>query len=174
MEKTYYDYEYMTVTVNSKTMRETVERYNSLGWEVDGQEIGMIRSALTFKRDRNIKNKDQLNRLQRRIDDGADSVKNLEKGKKKGTAVFASIFGSLAALMFGGGMSLIMFNPPEVSPAFIGGLALGVIGAGIATLAYPIYKIFVKKKTAKNNLLIERKKDELADLWREAKLVASN
>jgi len=168
-QNNYRNYEYLNIMVNNKSVNETVNRYASLGWEIDRQDEGFNKTTLTFRRERSIKNKEQLNRLQIRIEDGANGIKELERSKKKGASIFAGVYGSIAAVIFGGGMSLVMFSFDPVSmPAVIGGIALGVFGGVLAALTYPIFQKAVKKKTAKVNTIIEKKRDEIADLCQEA------
>ncbi|MCL2752163.1 MAG: hypothetical protein FWE62_05350 [Firmicutes bacterium] len=168
MEQAYRNYEYMTLTADRQDANETANRYASLGWELDGQENGVFQTALTFKRERNITNKDRLNRLQLRIEDCADGIDRLERSKTQKASMMLTISGVLFALIFGGGMSLAILNPPAASLVFIGGIVLGVIGLGLGALIYPFYRGFIKKNTAKIDPLIEKKKDDLADLCQEA------
>jgi len=169
-QNNYRNYEYMTKTADSRTVSEIANRYSSLGWELDRQERGLIFTTLTFKRDRNIKNKDQLNRLQLRIEDGVNGIVYMEESKTRGATIFSLVIGIFAALMFGGGMSLIMFNadPMTASWQVIVGFVLGIVGGAIAAVVYPLYRKAVARKTAKTNPLIEKKRDEIADLCGEA------
>lgn len=60
------------------------------------------------------------------------TINNLQRAKTLGASVFSYIFGCIAALLLGGGMSLIMLNQNNFA-AFVGGIALGI--AGIALCA---------------------------------------
>jgi len=172
-QNNYRNYEYMTVSTGIRNANETADRYSSLGWEIDGRQDGLLGTMLTFKRDRNIKGKEQLNRLQARIEDNMNGIRCLEESKKRGSMIFALALGIIAALIFGGGMSLIMFNAaPVVVWAIITGVGLGVIGAGLAGINYPIFNKLVERKTAKINPVIEKKRDEIFDLCQEAHGIA--
>jgi len=173
-QNNYRSYEYMTKTAGSREAGEIINRYESLGWELDRHADGLLLTTLTFKRDRNINNKSQLNRLQLRIEDAGNEIVYLEESKTKGATIFSLAAGIFGALTFGGGMSLIMFNADPVSwGAVIGGTVLGVVGGAIAAVVYPIYKRLIRKKTAKINPRIEEKRDEIADLCQEAYLMNS-
>jgi len=168
-QNNYRNYEYMTKVTDSRSVNEVANRYSSLGWEPDGQQRGLLYTTLTFKRDRGVKNKEQLNRLQARIEDGVNGIAYMEESKTKNALITSLAIGIFAALMFGGGMSLIMFNAaPLVLAALIGGIALGIVGGAVAAIVYPLYKKMVRSKTAKTDPLIEKKRDEIADLCQEA------
>ncbi len=71
-----------------------------------------------------------------------DTLKELDRKVRRPADVFAYIFGSVAALIMGAGMSLIMTDISE----FIGmeeplayGLVIGIVGMLLALANYPIY-----------------------------------
>jgi len=167
-QNNYRDYEYMALTTDKRNANEIANRYASLGWELDSRSGYLLSAALTFKRERNVRNKDKLNRLQLRIEDCSEGIDRLERSKARNASMMLIISGIIFALIFGGGMSLVMLNPPAASFMFISGIVLGVTGLGLGASIYPLYRKFVKKNTAKINPLIEKKKDDLADLCQEA------
>ena len=81
--------------------------------------------------------------------ESANKIKYLEKGNKKGATIFASIFGSMAALIFCGGVSLVMSNPVAAVTEFIGGIVLGIVGLSLCAVNIPIYRKLVKRNTTK-------------------------
>jgi len=93
----------------------------------------VINGILLYERERG-KNQKHVNDL-----------KHLEKANKKGATIFASIFGSMAALIFIGGVSLVMSNPIAAVAEFIGGIVLGVVGLSLCAVNIPIYRKLVRK-----------------------------
>lgn len=72
-----------------------------------------------------------------------DELRALDKKVKRPAAIFAYIFGSIAAIVMGAGMSLVMTDVGSLAgmtDSMIPGIAIGVIGMGLALLNYPIYK----------------------------------
>lgn len=72
-----------------------------------------------------------------------DELKALDRKVKKPANVFAYTFGTVAALIMGAGMSLIMTDIAAtigLSGPMIPGLVLGVLGMGMAIATYPIYQ----------------------------------
>jgi hypothetical protein len=78
----------------------------------------------------------------------------------------ALVFGVIGTLMLGCGMSLIMTDLPERlgisgDAAMMIGIAVGIVGGILASLAYPIYNTIVKAKRKKLAPEIIRLTDEL-------------
>ena len=84
-----------------------------------------------------------------------DALKKLDAKVKKPANVFAYVFGSVAAIIMGSGMSLVMTDIGEtigVADAMIPGVVIGIIGMLMAIINYPVYKKFLasrRKKYAK-------------------------
>lgn len=163
-------YDYKTVETSRYAAAEVVDCYENLGWELSNNGGGSLPGAtLNFKRNRKVKNKDQLNRIQVRMDDAIESIKIFEKGKTKRAITAAIIMGIIGALMFGGGMSICMLLP-LVSDfvSYAAGCILGAGGLGICGLGYLAYVKIRAKKTAEMNILIDKKRDDIAGLCEEA------
>ena len=72
-----------------------------------------------------------------------DELKALDEKVKRSPAVFAYTFGSISAIVMGAGMSLVMTDIGAtigLANVMIPGIAIGVVGLGMAALTYPIYK----------------------------------
>lgn len=72
-----------------------------------------------------------------------DALKELDKKVKKPADLFGWSFGSLAALIMGAGMSLIMTDigaAVGLSATMLPGVAVGVVGMLMAIVNYPVYK----------------------------------
>ncbi len=84
-----------------------------------------------------------------------DALKKLDAKVKKPANVFAYIFGSIAAIIMGSGMSLVMTDIGEtigIADAMIPGVVIGIVGMLMAIINYPVYKKFLasrRKKYAK-------------------------
>lgn len=72
-----------------------------------------------------------------------DALKELDKKVKKPATIFAYTFGTLASLIMGGGMSLIMTDinlAIGLNDPMLPGIVIGVLGMLMAAINYPIYK----------------------------------
>ena len=72
-----------------------------------------------------------------------DSLRRLDAKVKRPANIFAYVFGSISAIIMGGGMSLVMTEIGEMLPAgdpMVIGIVVGVIGLVLAVVNYPIYK----------------------------------
>ena len=74
---------------------------------------------------------------------GLDELKELDKKVKRPANVFAYIFGCLAAIIMGSGMSLVMTDIAEtvgIQNPMLYGIIIGVVGMFMAIVNYPVYK----------------------------------
>lgn len=72
-----------------------------------------------------------------------DELKRLDSKVKAPANTFAYIFGSVAALVMGAGMSLVMTDIGEtigVQNPMIPGIVIGLVGMVMAIVNYPVYK----------------------------------
>lgn len=89
------------------------------------------------------------------------------QSKKKSAGTGASIgVGVLGTLIFGGGLSMCMTL--SGIGFMLGGTALGLIGAGICALAYPLFKKINKKANVSISPIIESEYDKLSDISEQA------
>ena len=81
-----------------------------------------------------------------------DELKALDAKVKKPANVFAYTFGSISAIVMGAGMSLVMTDIGAViglSNAMVPGIAIGIVGMGMALSTYPIYKKMLNSRRKK-------------------------
>lgn len=81
-----------------------------------------------------------------------DALKALDARVKRPANVFGYAYGSIGAIVMGAGMSLIMTDIGTVigvTNAMIPGIAVGIVGMGMALTTYPIYKKILSKRRAK-------------------------
>ena len=72
-----------------------------------------------------------------------DALRALDAKVKRPANVFAYIFGSVAAIIMGAGMSLVMTDigtTLAISDPMIFGVVIGVVGLAMAIANYPIFK----------------------------------
>ena len=91
-----------------------------------------------------------------------DELKALDAKVKKPAKVFAYTYGSASAIVMGAGMSLVMTEVGAVIgiTSMVPGIAIGVVGMGMALSTYPIYKKILngrKKKYAPEILKLSEK-----------------
>ncbi len=95
-----------------------------------------------------------------------DELKALDKKVKRPANVFAYTFGSIAALVMGCGMSLVMTDIGEaigVTEPMVPGIVIGVIGMIMAIANYPIYKRILASRKEKFATQIMALSDKLME-----------
>ena len=93
-------------------------------------------------------------------------LRRLDASTTQAAQTVALIFGVIGTLLLGFGMSLIMTDLSTMlgvaqSLSLILGIAIGVVGGILASLAYPIYNVILKSKRKKLAPEIIRLTDEL-------------
>lgn len=81
-----------------------------------------------------------------------DTLRELDAKVKRPANVFSYIFGSIAAIIMGRGMSLIMTDIAStigLANPMIPGLAIGILGLIMALINYPIYSRILKSRKRK-------------------------
>ena len=162
-EKDFVSYEYRTVSVKAKDQARVMDLYEAFGWEVTGTSPALDGITLSLKRDRHIPHKQELVKLERQAEDKFARIGGLERSKTQGASVFSYIFGCIAALILGGGMSLVMLVEGSI-PALVGGIVLGIIGIVLCGVNYPIYKRLASQKTKALLPVIDETEEKLANL----------
>lgn len=81
-----------------------------------------------------------------------DALKKLDKTVKRPAQVFAYVFGSVAAIVMGSGMSLVMTDLSEtlgILNPMLPGVAIGLVGMAMAIVNYPVYKALLNSRRKK-------------------------
>ena len=99
-------------------------------------------------------------------EDKMTRLRKLDASVTKTAQAVAIVFGVLGTLILGLGMSLIMTDLAEIFGSFRNlampvGIAIGLIGGVLASLAYPIYNAIVRARSKKLAPEIIRLADEL-------------
>jgi hypothetical protein len=159
MEKNnFIGYEYQDVTVKRSMASLYADSYQNFGWELDGtaEPVDKLDSVtMKFKRDRKLRNKAELTRLQRNFDACITEILSLEAQKYIKASVVAYIIGIIGTAFMAGSVFAVTANRiiPCILlaiPAFIGWV-----------LPYFCYHTIVKKKAAEVTPLIDQKYEEV-------------
>ena len=81
-----------------------------------------------------------------------DALRELDSKVKRPANVFAYTFGSISAIVMGAGMSLVMTDIGAIigiTSALVPGIAIGLVGLGMALLTYPMYKGILNSRKKK-------------------------
>ncbi len=81
-----------------------------------------------------------------------DELRGLDAKVKRPANVFAYTFGSIAALVMGSGMSLVMTDVGEklgMAETMTPGIVIGVVGMLMAIVNFPIYKKLLASRRKK-------------------------
>ncbi len=162
--KDFVTYEYMSKMAKTSEQAQVCDMYEAFGWEATStQSNGIGETIISFKRDRKIRHKAELSKLERQASETYDEIRKLESAKTKSANAFSFTFGTFAALVFGGGMSLCMLKTSD-TPSLVGGIVLGIVGAVLCGVNYLAYKSIAQKKTKQTLPLIDEKQEKLANL----------
>lgn len=164
-QPTHSSYEYARTTVASDLVTVTCDCYENLGWELTGSKASQTggSTVLSFRRSRKVRNKAQLVKIQRTMDDLIASIARLEGEKTRKARMRALSLGVAAALVLGVGMCLTM-----VWDAMVPGIVVGVVGIAGCVAAWLLYRSTVERETARVAPSIEAAYDSLATACEEA------
>ena len=159
-------YEYKDITTSRELEGIYADSYPSFGWALDGAVpipiLGISTITLKFKRDRKIRNKAELTRLQRQFEACVSEIMRMEKSKSASASIVAFTVGIIGTACMAGATfsylgSLIPLCIVLAVPGFIGWI-----------LPYFLYNLTYVKKTDKIAPLIEVKYDEIYEVCGKA------
>ena len=104
-ENGYVGFEYMEVPAARSMESMYVDSYTSFGWKFEGSSAGQEgseRIRLKFKRDRKLRNKAELTRLQRQFEACAHEIEALERSKTTAASIAAFSIGLVGSAFLGG------------------------------------------------------------------------
>jgi hypothetical protein len=164
-QNSFVGYEYKEITVSRSMGSVYTDCYENFGWSLEGtsQPIQGISSVtLKFKRDRKIRNKAELTRLQRQLDACIRDVEMLEKSKVTGAAAAAFSLGIAGTAFMAGSVF-----------AYLGGMLvlciiLAVPGFTGWVIPYFVYLALYQKRNAKVTPMIDEKYDEIYEVCEKA------
>lgn len=153
-------YEYHSVTVPHDMEAVYTDGYANFGWTQEGSETHMAPHGsgsidLKFKRDRKIRNKAELTRLQRQFEEFVGEIIALESAKTTAAAIAAYTIGVIGTAFMAGSVFAYIGGPLMLSiilaiPGFLGWIT-----------PYFSYCKIKKDKTARLSPIISQKYDEI-------------
>ena len=166
-------YEYREIQVPRELSSLCLDSYPCFGWEPDPNHAAVPgtsrrRSApggagqrelvtLYFRRNRSIRSKAELTRLQRNFDSCVTELQALERSKTASPLIAALIVALIGTAFLAGSTFAVVADPPILwltvllaIPGFLGWI-----------LPYFLYRRLVRKKTAEIEPLQEQKYDEI-------------
>jgi hypothetical protein len=158
-------YEYKDLSVSRDMESLYADSYPSFGWILEGTSaplLGITYRGLKFKRDRKIRNKAELTRLQRQFESNVKEIENLESSKTTGASIVAFTIGIIGTACMAGSVF-----------AFLGGLiALMIVLAVPAivgwVLPYFCYTKVLKKRIETVTPLIDQQYDAIYEVCEKA------
>ncbi len=163
-EKDFVSYEYMTKQVKANEQTKIIDMYEAFGWETTATTSTINGNLnISFRRNRKQPHKQELNKLQRQAEEMHNNINHLNCAKTSAANIFAYTFGIIAALILGGGMSMVMTIKNNI-PVMIGGIILGILGIILCCINYFIYKKIVEKKTKNILPTIDENEEKLANI----------
>ena len=164
-EDHFIGYEYKDVTVNRSMESVYADGYANFGWTLEDtstpvQGVGSI--TMKFKRDRKIRNKAELVRLQRQFESCAGQIESLERSKSSGAMIAAFSIGLVGTALMAGSVFAYLAGMLPLCiilavPAFIGWI-----------LPYFCFLNIRRKRTDKVAPLIDQKYDEMYEACEKA------
>lgn len=158
-------YEYHTVTAPSRMESVYTDGYENFGWtreEAAASPVGSGDINLKFKRDRKIRNKAELTRLQRQFEACVNEIVTMERTRDSRAAITAFTIGILGCAFLGCATFAYLFG---ILPLMV---ILAVPGFLCWVLPYFCYRGILAKRGAAIAPLIEKKQDEIYDVCEKA------
>ncbi len=163
--KSFVGYEYQQVAVKSDMSSVYADGYENFGWKLENSDFASGKPnsvVMRFKRDRKIRNKPELTRLQRQFDSIVSDIVSLESSKRVKASIVAYIVGIVGTVFMAGSVfsvtaGLILPCIILAIPAFIGWI-----------LPCFLYRSIEKKRIVAVTPLIDSKYDELYTVCEKA------
>lgn len=158
-------YEYKDVTVHRSMESVYADGYTQFGWTLEGTGIpiqSLSSVTMKFKRDRKIRNKAELTRLQRQFEACVEAIERLEISKTVGASAAAYAIGIVGSAFMAG--SVFTYNAGMI-PLFI---ILAIPGFVGFIIPYFCYLRIRRKKTEQVTPLIDQKYDEIYEVCENA------
>jgi hypothetical protein len=149
--------EYKSIVTTRKLASIYADYYPQFGWKLENSTFASQsnRVSMTFKRDRHLKNKMEINNNQRQFEKGVDTITHLEKSKTTRASIVAYTVGLLGSAFMAGAVfaylaANIVLCIILAIPAFAGW-----------GLTYILYKNLVKKHSDEIIPKIDREFDTM-------------
>ena len=156
-------YEYKELTVKRDMEGVYADGYPNFGWQLEGSSTSLRAVNLKFKRDRKIRNKAELTRLQRQFESNIMEIERLAQSKTSAASTTAFIIGFIGTAFMAG--ATFAFIYAEMIPLMIALAVPGFIGWFIP---YQLYNKIRSKKTTAITPLIEQQYDAIYEVCGKA------
>lgn len=128
IKNNFIGYEYKDITVKGNMESLYSDSYTNFGWILDGRSssiTGINSVNLKFKRNRKIRNKVELTRLQRKFEGCAKEIERLENSKSIASSITAYTVGIIGTAFMAGSVfsylsGMFLFSIILAVPAFLG------------------------------------------------------
>jgi len=170
-KESFIGYEYKDVTIHRNMESVYADGYRNFGWEMENTSTplqGPGAVTIKFKRDRKIRNKAELTRLQRQFESCVGEIETLEGSKTLGASAAAYGIGIVGCAFMAG--SVFAYLGGMLVPSII----LAVPGFVGWIIPYFCFNTIRKNKSAKVAPLIDRKYDEIYDVCEKANGLLAN
>ena len=163
-------YDWKEITVNKDMETACTENYENFGWELVNSSFpyhGALTVALKFKRDMNIRNKEELNKLEEQFEKGFREIQRIERRKRYGIVIPSVATGITGlALFFGAIFSFASGN------AQLGVILLIPAVVGMALASYFSF-VFLARKNKQVIPQINKKYQEINEVCEQARSLAT-
>ena len=170
-DNNFIGYEYRDIAVSRDMESLYADGYQNFGWTLDNASssfIGLSSVTMKFKRNRKIRNKAELTRLQRQFDACVNEITAMEKSKETSAFIASMTVGLIGTAFLAGATfsylgGLIVLCVVLAIPGFIGWI-----------LPYFLHNSTYAKKAAKIMPLVEGKYDEIYEICERANNLLGN
>ena len=165
MENGFTGYEYRDITVKKAMQSVYTDSFGSFGWVADGigEAVGKMDSVvMKFKRDRKIRNKSELTRLQRQFEACTEEIVSLERSKVTRASAIAYAVGVIGCAFMAGSVFAVTAGDIPLC------VVLAVPGFAGWIAPYLIFRGISGKRTKIVAPLIDQKYDELYSVCERA------
>lgn len=163
--KGFVGYEYMEAPVQRSMEALYADGYQNFGWQLEGTSEPKERPGqvdLKLKRDRKLRCKAGLTRLQRQFESCAHEVEALERSKTRTASIAAYVIGLIGTTLLS--MATFAYLADKL-PVMI---ACAVPGFLLWILPYFCYQKLKWDKTAQVTPIIDQKQDEIYSVCEQA------
>lgn len=157
-ENNFVGFEYQDITIKRAMGSVYADGYENFGWTMEGTSNPPTKVdsvTLKFKRDRKIRNKAELTRLQRQFDACVSEIQSLDFSKYVKASAVAYGIGIIGTAFMAGSVFAVTSNMIALC------VVLAVPGFIGWALPYLCYRKINQKKTEEIMPLIDQKYDEL-------------
>lgn len=164
-EHNFVGYEYKDITVKKDSESVYADGYTHFGWTLEGtstpfQNVGSV--TMKFKRDRKIRNKAELTRLQRQFEACVTDIETLERSKLMSASIVAYGIGLVGTACMAGSVFAYLDNMLPLS------VILAIPGFAGWIIPYFSFSGIRRKKTDKVTPFIDKKYDEIYEVCEKA------